>query len=664
MQQLSAPHASGDESSNPTTEKRPTGITWRALSLGCILIPPNVFWVLQMERVMYGPYPSQLPICANVVFVLAVLLALNRGVCRLAPRFAFSQAELLVLWTMLTISTGIAGIDGIPILNGIIGHGTWFASKSNGWNHFLPAFPSWLVITNRSVLRGFYLGNSSFYRAAILKAWLRPICFWTLFVVLVLWCANCINVLLRRQWADSERLTFPVVWLPMEMTEDGTGKAFFGSRLMWAGFAVAAGLTLWNGIAFLYPSLPAINVGVVDLKPFFTVKPWDGIDWTPITFYPLVIGLGFLLPLDLLFSCWFFYIFWKMQLVVTRAMAWDADANFPYAPEQGFGALMGLFCFYIWSGRKAYAAIWRSALSRGGGRDEVAANGAHEALSPRMALLGLVAGLCGIIIFCLAADVTPWVIAAWLGIYLAIIIVVTRVRAEVGSPVHDFHFMGPDAMIPRITGMKVFSQHDMAFMTFGYSFTRAHRSDTMPAGMEGLQMARLRGMQARRMLGAIMLAVLIGTLATFWASETQAYRLGAASKMRDVTPMPQEALNRMSQWVGATLNPRPSTPAMMAMAVGFLCVITLFVLRLRFFGFPLHPLGYAIASSWAINLVWMPLFIAWALKLLCMRYGGLRTYRRYLPFFLGLILGDCIMGSIWGLASLALGMRTYNFFGA
>ena len=32
--------------------------------------------------------------------------------------------------------------------------------------------------------------------------------------------------------------------------------------------------------------------------------------------------------------------------------------------------------------------------------------------------------------------------------------------------------------------------------------------------------------------------------------------------------------------------------------------------------------------------------------------------------FCFLILGDCLMGCGWGLVSLLLGIKTYNFFGA
>jgi len=50
------------------------------------------------------------------------------------------------------------------------------------------------------------------------------------------------------------------------MTEAGVGTAFFRNRLMCGGFAIAACLSLWNGIAFLYPSLPSIPIGITDLN--------------------------------------------------------------------------------------------------------------------------------------------------------------------------------------------------------------------------------------------------------------------------------------------------------------------------------------------------------------------------------------------------------------
>jgi hypothetical protein len=642
-------------------------VTARAVTLGALLIPWNAFWVVRLERVMFGPYPSTISLFANVVFLLFLFLGLNALLRRFLPRLAFSQGELLTVYTMLAISTGLAGLDGVGILAQTIPHGAWFSTSSNGFAKFLPAFPAWLVVRDRNILRGHFLGNSTFYRWPVLRAWLPPMLAWTGFITLLLLVANCINVLVRRQWADRERLTFPIIWLPMEMTEGGIGTAFFHNKLMWSGFTVAAGLSLWNGIAFLYPSLPSLPIGITDLKPMLTVKPWSAIDWFPVTLYPLAIGLSFLLPLDLLFSCWFFFLFWNAQVVVSNAMAWDTTPDFPFIKEQGFGAIMGLFVFYFWSGRRYYKQIWQQAWSRGqkssAGNTQGSLSSVSEALSERGALIGIGIGLLGLLIFCLAMGVAWWVATAFFAIYLATITVVTRIRAELGPPVHDFHFMGPDSMIPRVFSTSGLRQNDLAFFTFTFTLTRAHRGDTMPVGLEGLQMARLRRLEARRMFGAIMLAAALGALSVFWAIEHQAYQLGAAAKFNQGYWQGQEALNRMTSWVGGTQDNLPNLPATLAIAVGFLTTLGLFFFRLRYFGFLLHPIGYAISSSWAIHLVWLPMLIAWVLKGLTMRYGGLQAYRRFLPFFLGLALGDCVLGSVWALMSLLLNMRTYNFFG-
>jgi hypothetical protein len=48
--------------------------------------------------------------------------------------------------------------------------------------------------------------------------------------------------------------------------------------------------------------------------------------------------------------------------------------------------------------------------------------------------------------------------------------------------------------------------------------------------------------------------------------------------------------------------------------------------------------------------------IAWGAKALLLRYGGLRTHRRALPFFLGLIVGSATMALIQSLVFRALGM--------
>ena len=74
----------------------------------------------------------------------------------------------------------------------------------------------------------------------------------------------------------------------------------------------------------------------------------------------------------------------------------------------------------------------------------------------------------------------------------------------------------------------------------------------------------------------------------------------------------------------------------------------LLFLRHRFTWWPLHPIGFPIAGTFAIvSYDWFSIFLAWLLKSITMRYGGVRLYRALLPFFLGLVLGEFATACMW-----------------
>jgi len=61
---------------------------------------------------------------------------------------------------------------------------------------------------------------------------------------------------------------------------------------------------------------------------------------------------------------------------------------------------------------------------------------------------------------------------------------------------------------------------------------------------------------------------------------------------------------------------------------------------------PLHPIGFAMAGTGTMNSLWLPFLLAWAIKSATLRIGGMRAYRRAIPFFLGLIVGDFLCGAV------------------
>jgi hypothetical protein len=54
--------------------------------------------------------------------------------------------------------------------------------------------------------------------------------------------------------------------------------------------------------------------------------------------------------------------------------------------------------------------------------------------------------------------------------------------------------------------------------------------------------------------------------------------------------------------------------------------------------------------------------MAWALKTFISRYWGHKGYLRALPLFLGLVLGEFVVGGLWTLVGTVMGMPTFSFW--
>lgn len=51
--------------------------------------------------------------------------------------------------------------------------------------------------------------------------------------------------------------------------------------------------------------------------------------------------------------------------------------------------------------------------------------------------------------------------------------------------------------------------------------------------------------------------------------------------------------------------------------------------------------------TWTMDQVWFSIFLGWGCKVLITRFGGVDTYRKTMPVFLGLALGDIAMILFW-----------------
>ena len=62
-------------------------------------------------------------------------------------------------------------------------------------------------------------------------------------------------------------------------------------------------------------------------------------------------------------------------------------------------------------------------------------------------------------------------------------------------------------------------------------------------------------------------------------------------------------------------------------------------LRYRFPWWPIHPVGLAFSPTFVMGRIGLTLFVAWMLKAIVMKAGGVSLYRRIRPFAVGLLVG-------------------------
>jgi hypothetical protein len=61
--------------------------------------------------------------------------------------------------------------------------------------------------------------------------------------------------------------------------------------------------------------------------------------------------------------------------------------------------------------------------------------------------------------------------------------------------------------------------------------------------------------------------------------------------------------------------------------------------------------------------LWFCIFLGWLAKLLITRYGGAVAFRKAMPFFVGLVMGEFTTGSLWCIYGAITGQTVYHFWG-
>lgn len=631
-------------------------VTLRAMAIACALMPILAMWVVQAELIWYTGHSTAISLFYHVTFAVFLVALLNLGLEKLGIVDTLTSGEILTIYVMLSVAGTLCSHDLLQIMIPMLTYPTYNANPQNRWDTLiLPLLPQWAIVTDPTATNDLAVGNSWLYRAGILVAWLRPLAFWSAVLVALLVALFCINTFFRQPWTEKERLSFPIIQIPLILA---TRLAeLLRSKLFWTGFGLAAMIDLINGYNFLEPNFP-LRIPIVqafEFREYFVERPWNAIASTELNLYPFVIGLVFFLPTDLAFSCWFFFLFFKVQLVLTSAVGIHELPGFPFPMEQAAGGYLALGLFAMWLARRHLAGVWRTVRGLPGGADE-----SEEPMRYRTAL-GLLLLSSTFLVACGRALGGGYgTMALFFVLFFLYSLAIARMRAELGPPAHDLHAMGPGVLISNAVGTENMSSGNLTAFSCFFWFNRAYRAHFSAHSMEGLKIAQVKKASARSMMIAIGVAVVVGLFSAYWALLHCLYVHGYSGRPAGQA-FASQAWTRLEGWL--TFPQGPRIAATVATVLGVLFTLFLGAMRTQFTWWVFHPVGYATATSWSMGKLWACVFIGWLAKALITRYGGAVAYRKALPFFVGLVLGEFVVGSLWGIYGAIFSKPVYHFWG-
>ena len=631
-------------------------IAKRAVLIGTVLIIANSYWIAYVEMIWHTAHLTTVAMSVNVMFGIFIITVLNMWIRSFAPSVSLTQRDLIVVYSMLAVGSAFSGHDCIPRLMGLIPYAFRFATAENDWEALLfHHLPEWLVVKHPKTVNDFYEGNVNFFTEGYVQYWIVPILSWSAVIFLLMLIFLCLTSLIRKQWIENEKLAYPIIQIPLEIT---TNRRIFRNRLLWIGFGIAMGINLLNGLQFFFPVLPEIPVKKYNLNIYFTQKPWNAMGNTPLRFHPYLIGFSFILPLDLAFSCSFFYLMKKVQLIFGSATGVSKLQGYPFLGEQGAGALVALLTIACWNGRKYFASVFSQVIRQNRGRAQ------NEAFSYRSTLVTL--GLCLLLlaILCIRGGMSLWAFSVFIGIYLMIVVGLTRMRAELGPPIHAIGYLTPQYMMISLLGTRRLRAGNLTMLSLlnwlsGASYA-SFRTHPMPDQLEAFKLAERTGVRNRTMFIVLVIASLVGILSSLILYPYAIYREGVAAGSEQIHAGGADTYNFLSSWL---VNPKPMDwLATTVLGLTFAANLGIMFLRSRFVWCPLHPAGYVIGvAPGTTDIIWFPLLIAMVAKWIILRNGGIKAYRRAIPFFIGLVLGEALMGCFWPLLSLILRSSVYSW---
>ena len=629
---------------------RPDRITLRSVLLGVVTIIALHIYTNHTGLVMGSSalVKSQYPMAMLIPFFL--WLFVNIVLKAFFPSATLSGRELLVIYCMSWISSGIALEGWAAYWSTIVSTPTYYASPENQWQEVLfSAIPWWAFTdTDTGVIRPFFDGLSP-GMAIPWIGWIKPMFWWGSVSIALFTAGVCLCMLFQRQWEDAERLTYPLGQFAIYLTSgfDGHDRvpAILKKKIFWAGFFAVFGVILYNIAGYFLHELPPLGIyGGIGSKQIEIAK---GYPFIPIRILPSVVGLTYFCDLDILFSFWFIRLLATLKLgLMNRTGLSVGMAGQQARPEQiieieSHGAMVLLVIWSVWATREHLHQIWQSA--RTGNRI------AGDRRRYRAVLIAFSAATIYIIGWMHAVGMAyPVAVFHTLLLYIAYF-TVAKFTAATGfthlfSPTTNPYGAKGGELLTSFVGTAHLDRKDLIGIGLVNScgFFGNARVPAWPALPHHFKLLGGQTRTSSRLPHLALLAFVVGMAASFISIIYIAYQYGGQNL--HLAPFsssagPVGSYNAIRSDILRADRTVFDPAKMIIWLLGGLQASLLILLRNRLPWWPIHPLGLVFQDTRGLRFYSFSLFLTWATKLILLRIGGVALYRRAAPFFIGITVG-------------------------
>lgn len=641
-------------------DKAKSPFTLRAFivgSLGAIAIAVGDQYGLM---VIHGSYMSIDFSTAGAIFLFFVITAIiNTALGKIHKNLALTSSELKTVYIMMTVACAISTMGLTAQILPILTAPFYYALPENNWAQILhPHIKPWLVPQGQSHIKNFYEGAPAWEKGVPWNVWIKPLLIWGIFLIALYFVMICIVIILRKQWIERERLTFPLAQLPLEMVkEEGSSnkKPFFRNSIMWIGFWLPFLFGSMKGLHHYFPSVPSLELaqGISifrnSLGLFFRLS------------FPM-IGFFYLVHLDALFSLWFFNLlslivrgFMNIFGITMRESLGIYGSPSPIFAHLGMGAMITLVIAGLWIGRSHLKDVIKKAFKGNTNIDD-----SEEVLSYKTVVWGLIIGLIIMTVWLNLSGIPFIVVPMFLFGALLLFVGLTRVVAESGMAEAVASTISSSFVVSGI-GTGPLSPEGLTAMSLTYIWSADLRTFVMASAANSLRIIEGEAKRKRLLFWAMMLSVVITMVSSVWILLRLAYSRGGINCNDWFFVGGAKA--PYDFFVSKILNPSgPNWAGWYITTGGAIGMLFLMLMRARFLWWPFHPIGFAIGPTWIMDQIWFTVFLAWLIKLAIVRYGGLKLFQKFRPLFLGLILGQFTCNGTWIVIDAIAGGRGNQIF--